>query len=99
MRWQAHVREFLVHELRRIRVALADQAGIQPLPRDSFELAEKMKLGLFARVAPVLVKQSLVRWKSSVDCRTSLEVLQIQIDRLADDSFVARDRRTDRFRA
>jgi hypothetical protein len=66
-----HVGQFLVHELRRIGAALADEAGVEPLLGDALELAEEMELRLFAGIAPLGVEQRLVRWKSTVEaaCR------------------------------
>ena len=47
-----HIREHFVFELRRICAAFAHQITVEPLLRDALELAEEMKLGVFARVAP-----------------------------------------------
>jgi hypothetical protein len=54
-----HVGQFLVHQLRRVGAALADQAGVQPLFGDALELAEQMQLRVLAGVAPFGVEQPL----------------------------------------
>ena len=54
-----HVGELLVHELRRVGAALADQVGVEPLLGDALELAEEVELGLLAGVAPLRVEQAL----------------------------------------
>ena len=54
-----HVGQLLIHELRRIRVALADETGVEPLLGDALELAEEVQLRLLAGVAPLRVEQPL----------------------------------------
>ena len=54
-----HVGQLLVHELRRIGAALADEAGVEPLLGDALELAEQVQLRLLAGVAPLGVEQAL----------------------------------------
>ena len=39
-----HVGQFLIHQLRRIGAALADEAGVEPLLGDALELAEEVEL-------------------------------------------------------
>ena len=55
-----HVGQFLVHELRRVGAAFADEAGIEPLLGDPLELAEEVEFGFFAGIAPLGVEQ--VAW-------------------------------------
>ena len=54
-----HVRQFLVHELRRESTAFADEAVVEPFLGDPFELPKEVQLGFFARITPLRVKQSL----------------------------------------
>ncbi|MEI2623700.1 MAG: hypothetical protein V9G23_07210 [Giesbergeria sp.] len=60
-----HVGQLLVHQQRRVGVALADQVfGLpvithQPFLGDALELAEQVQLGVFAGVAPLGVEQAL----------------------------------------
>ena len=52
-----HIGEHLVFELRRICAAFAHQVTVEPLLGDALELAEEMKLGVFARVTPPVQDQ------------------------------------------
>ena len=54
-----HVGQFLIHELRGIGAAFADEAGVEPLLGDALELAEQMELRLLAGIAPFRVEQAL----------------------------------------
>ena len=54
-----HVGQLLVFELGGIGAALANQIFVEPLLGDALELAEKMKLRVFARIAPFGVEQAL----------------------------------------
>ena len=58
IRLQAMSASFLIHELRRIGAALADEAGVEPLLGDALELTEQMELRLLAGVAPFRVEQA-----------------------------------------
>ena len=51
-----HVGQLLIHELRGIGAALADETGVEPLLGDALELAEEMELRLLAGVAPLRVE-------------------------------------------
>lgn len=53
------VRQFAVHQLRRIGAAFAFQALIQPLAHDALELPEQGNWGVLALIAPVLEQQVL----------------------------------------
>ena len=54
-----HVGQVLIHEQRRIGVALADETGVEPLLGDALELAEEVELRLLAWIAPFRVEQVL----------------------------------------
>ncbi len=54
-----HVPQLLIHEQGGIGVALADEAGVQPLLGNALELAEEVHLGLLAGIAPLGVEQTL----------------------------------------
>ena len=56
-----HVGKFLIHELGRVGLAFAHEAGVEPLLGDALELAEKVELRLLAGVAPFCVEQLLGR--------------------------------------
>ena len=86
-----HVRQFLVHELRRVGAALADQAGIEPLLGDALQLPEQVELGIFARVAPLGVDQALGQVEQQRGGPHVVQVFQTEFDALADDAFVLRD--------
>ena len=83
-----HVGEHLVLELRRIGAALADQVTVEPLLGDALELAEEMKLGVFAWVAPLV--QDKVRCQLVQDLRRShvAGMNEIEVDFFADDAGV-----------
>jgi hypothetical protein len=49
-----HVGQLLVHEQPGIGVALATQAGVEPLLGDALELTEEVQLRVAARIAPVV---------------------------------------------
>ncbi len=90
-----HVGQFLIHELRGIGVALADEAGVEPLLGDALELAEEMELRLLAGVAPFRVEQALGDVEEQRGRPHVAQVLQVQVHALADDAGVARDGRAD----
>ena len=81
-----HVGELLVHELGRVGAALADQVGVEPLPGDALELAEEVQLGLLAGVAPLGVEQALGEVEQQRRAAHVAQVLQVQVDALADDA-------------
>ena len=58
-----HIGQFLVHQLRRVDAAFANQAAIKPLFGDALELAEEVQLRLGAGVAPLGVEQALREMK------------------------------------
>ena len=90
-----HVGQLLVHELRRIGAALADQAGVEPLLGDALELAEQIELGLLAGVAPLGVEQTLGEVEEQRGRPHVAQVLEVQVHAFADDAGVAGDRRAD----
>jgi len=47
-----HVGQFLVHQQGRVGTAVTDKAVVEPLPGDTFQLAEQVEFWLFAGVAP-----------------------------------------------
>ena len=58
-----HIGQFLVHELRRISVAFADEIGIEPLLGDALELTEEVEFRLLAGIAPLGVQQAVGKMK------------------------------------
>ena len=46
-----------IKDLRRVCVTLADEAGIQPILDDAFELAEEVEFSFLAGIAPLGIKQ------------------------------------------
>ena len=54
-----HVGQFLIHEQRRVGVAFANQAAVQPLLGDALELAEEVKHRFLAWIAPFGIEQAL----------------------------------------
>ena len=93
-----HIGQFLIHQLRRVGAAFADQAAIEPLFGDALELAEQVQLRLCAGVAPLGVKQVLRDVKQQRRAAQVLQVLQAQIDILADNAGVLGVRRADQIR-
>ncbi len=87
-----HVGQLLVHELRRIGAALADEAGVEPLLGDALELAEQVELRLLAGVAPLRVEQALGEVEEQRRRPHVAQVLEVQVHALADDAGVPRDR-------
>jgi len=47
-----HISQHFVFEVRRRSTAFADQVAVKPLLGDALELAEEVKLGVFASSAP-----------------------------------------------
>ena len=90
-----HVGQFLVHELRRIGVAFADEAGVEPLLGDALELAEEVELRFLAGIAPFRVEQALSEVEEQRGRPHVAQMLEVQVDALADDAGVARDRWAD----
>ena len=88
-----HVGQALVHELRRVRPALADEVSIEPLARDALQLAEEMELGLVARVAPLCLQEPLREVEQQRRAPQVPGVDEAEVDALADDAFVPRPRR------
>ena len=94
-----HVGERLVHQLRRLRLTLTHQAAVQPLSGNPFELVEEIEPWLFARIPPFGVEQTprqVVQERRRTDI---LEVLEAEIDLLADNTRVSGDRRSDEVRS
>src|SRR5262245_57790229 len=52
-----HVGQFLVHEKRRIGIALAYEARVEPLLGDALELAEEVQLRFLAWITPFGIKK------------------------------------------
>ena len=80
-----HVRQFQIHELRRVGAALADEMIVEPLPRHPFELAEQVELWLLSRIAPLRLQQTLREVKQQGRAAQIARVNQVEIDPLADD--------------
>ena len=95
IRVAGHVGQLLVHELRGIGAALADEAGVEPLLGDALELAEEVELRLLAGIAPLGVEQPLGEVEDERGRPHVAEVLEVQVHALADDAGVARDRWAD----
>src|SRR5207248_1252805 len=75
--------------------AFANEAGIDPLLGDAFELAEEIKLWLLTGIAKLRVEQSLGNVEQQRGRPHVPQVLQTKIDALADDAGISRDRRAD----
>ncbi len=78
-----------------IRVALADEAGVEPLLGDALELAEEVELRLLAGVAPLRVEQPLGDVEDERGGPHVAQMLEAHVHALADDAGVARDGRPD----
>ena len=91
-----HVGEFLIHELGGIGAALADEAGVEPLLRDSLELAEEVELGLLARIAPFRVEEAVGEVEEKGGGPDVAQVLEGHVYSFADDALVPRDRGADK---
>src|SRR2546430_4133274 len=72
--FRSHRGDSFVHELRRIRVALADQIVVQPFSRDRFQLPEQMQF----RLLPGRSEEhtSELQSQSNLVCRLLLEKKQ-----------------------
>ena len=94
-----HVGDFLVDHLRRIGAARASEvATVDPLARDALQLAEQMQLRFLARI-PVFVVEEMPREVEQDRRRTHVfQMRHGQVDALANDPLVFRDRRPDEFR-
>ena len=90
-----HVGQLLVHEERGIGVALADEAGVEPLLGDALELTEEVELRLLAGVAPLGVEQVLGEREEERGLPHVPKVPERHVHGLADDAGVARDGRSD----
>ena len=89
------VRQVLVQEQRRVRPTSTHEMLVEPLPRDPLELTEQMQLGGLTGVAPFGVEQALGKLEEHRRQPCLLQMLQVQVDRLADDALVPRLRRAD----
>ena len=90
-----HVGQFLIHELRGIGAAFADEAGVEPLLGDALELAEEVELRLLAGVAPLRVEQPLGDVEDERGRPHVAQMLEAHVHAFADDAGVARDGRPD----
>ena len=90
-----HVGQLLVHELRRIGPALADEVMVEPSARDALELAEQVQLRLLAGVAPRGFQQPSGQVKEQRRLAEVAGVDQVEGRRLADDPLVEGGGRAD----
>ncbi len=77
-------------------LALADEAGVEPLLGDALELTEQVELRLLAGIAPFRVEQALGDVEEERGRPHVAQVLQAQVHAFADDAGVARDGRADK---
>src|SRR6185437_4185902 len=92
------VRELPVHQHGWIRIALADEAGVQPWLDDALELAEQVQLGLLARIAPLAVEQMARQVHQQRGGTHVREVPYVYVGLLADDAGIGRCGRADGLR-
>ena len=86
-----HVRQFLVHQLRRISAAFAHEAVVQPLLGDALKLAEQIELGFFAGIAPFGVKQTLGDVEQQSGMAQVAGVDKVQVHGFTDDARIPGD--------
>ncbi len=80
--------QYLVHQQSGIRIAFADQAGVQPLPGDLFELAEQVEPGGLAGVPPVGGQQVAGQVEEQGGLPDLVQVIQGQDHGFPDDARV-----------
>ncbi len=90
-----HVGQLLIHQLRRIGAAFADEIAVEPFLGDALELAEQIELRFFAGIAPFGVEQALGEVEDERGWPHVAGMLQIQVHAFADDAGVPRNRRAD----
>ena len=84
----SHVCQLLIHQQGGIRVALADEAGVEPLLGDALELAEQVHFRIFAGITPFRVKQALREMENQRGLTHVAEMLETHVCGLTDDTGV-----------
>src|SRR5690606_319679 len=94
-----YISDLLIEELRRIGAAGAlEIAAFQPLAGDRLELPEEMQLRRFARIAVLLIEKALGQMEQDGRAAHVVEVLDRQVNALADDALVLGNGRPDKGR-
>ena len=92
------VRQLLVYQLGGIGAALADETGVEPLPRDPFELSEQVKFGFRVGVTPLGVEKASGQVKEECGMPHIPQVFKIEVHAFPDNPLVSCFRRADEFR-